>query len=226
MIEDEVQAAPPLQSGRPYGWIIIVGSLLTLAGMLRHPAPPGSGVMETVRWIVEVGAFNQWVHGFLIAVILVLIAGFHGFSGRLTRSPVLGQVATILYAAGGFAGICAAIAAGFAMRSIAVGYLNATPDQEALVSGLLRVLGAFNFAWGRVWIVATSAAILLWSIALLRQSKVARMPGFFGLLAGGVPAVGIVSGLLPLNVPGTIGAIAAHVLWSLWVGYLLVRSRL
>lgn len=207
---------------RAYGIILIVGSLLAFGGMSLHPSG-GGAPLEMVRRIIQSGSFNAAVHGFLMAVYLLLVLGFFGFSRWLGGNRPLVQAGFIAYVAGAFAGIAAAISAGFVMRSIALGYTDAGPGQEDLVRNAFRVAGAFNYAWGRMWMLAISIAVLLWSIALLRRESPARLVALFGIAVGGVGTIGFVTGLISLSIMAVLGVIAGHTLWSVAAGWLLVR---
>ena len=209
---------------RAYGWIIILGSLATLGGMALHPTA-GGRIMENVRNLVENGAFNAQVHFFLITTYFVLLLGFFGLSDWLGGRRLLVRGGLIAYAVGTFAGSAAGVAAGFVLRTLAFGYANARPDEINSVVSAFRVAGAFNYAWGRMWMIAVSAAILLWSIEMVRREGLARPLGAFGLLVGVAGVIGIPTGLIALSVTALLGLVLAQTAWSVGVGVLLIRSR-
>lgn len=211
--------------GRTHGWIVILGSLAALGGMMVHPTG-GGRALDMVRSLVRDGGFNAGVHAFLIGVYLALILGFYGFSRRLGRDDPLVQGGFIAYVAGAFAAVAAAMSAGFVNRTLAMNYADATQDKAEYIVAAFRVSGAFNYAWGRMWVIAISVAILLWSIALLRRGGRVRLLGLFGILLGLAGAAGIGLGLLPLSVFALIGVIAGQTLWSVAVGALMVRRSL
>ena len=207
-----------------YGWIIIVGSLAALGGMAGHPTGGGKA-MDMVRELAANGGFNALVHGFLIGVYLLLTLGFWGFSDWLgsDRPAVRGGI--IAYAAGAFAAVAAAIQSGFVGRTLAFNYLDAKPEEVNSIVAAFRVSGAQNYAWGRMWMIAISAAILLWSIEMVRRDGSAKYLGWFGLIVGVAGFIGIPSGLIPLTVIALIGLILAQTAWSIGAGVLMIRSR-
>jgi hypothetical protein len=209
---------------RVHGVLIIAGSVLALGGMAVHPSGAGK-VMDMVRDLAANGSFNAYVHGFLIAVYLVLTLGFFGFTRWLGGDRIAAQAGLVAYAASAVAATAAAMSAGFVNRTLAFAYLEAKPEQVDSVVAAFRVSGAFNYAWGRMWMIAMSAAILLWSIELVRRTGSERLVGWFGVALGAVSIAGFVLGLIPLTVVALIGIIAAQTVWSIGVGVLMVRSR-
>jgi hypothetical protein len=219
-----IEEAGQTRTWKIYGLIIIIGSLAALGGMAVHPTGGGK-VMDTVRDLAANGGFNALVHGFLIGVYLLLILGFWGFSDWLgsDRPAVRGGI--VAYAAGAFAGVAGAIQSGFVGRTLAFNYLDAKPEEINSVVAAFRVSGAQNFAWGRMWMIAISAAFLLWSIELVRRDGSAKYLGGFGVIIGIVGFIGIPSGLIPLTVVALVGLILAQTAWSIGAGLLMIRSR-
>lgn len=209
---------------RAHGALIIAGSVLALAGMAVHPSGGGK-VMDTVRDLAANGGFNAYVHGFLIAVYLGLTLGFFGFTRWLGGDRIAAQAGFVAYSASAVAATAAAMSAGFVNRTLAFAYLTAKPEEVNSVVAAFRVSGAFNYAWGRTWMIALSAAILLWSIELVRQDGRARLLGWFGVSLGVVSIAGFVLGIIPLTVVALIGIIAAQTVWSVGAGVLMQRSR-
>ena len=72
--------------------------------------------------------------------------------------------------------------------------------------------------------IAVSAAILLWSIALVRREGMAKPFGYLGIAVGVAGFIGIPTGLIPLTVVALVGLIFGQTIWSIGAGALLVRS--
>ena len=221
----EEQAAPLEAHDRTYGWIIIAGSIAALGGMAVHPTGGGTA-LEMVRDLIAEGGFNAWLHGLLMAVYLVLLLGFYGFSLRLGMHRPLVQGGLIAYAAGVFAAIAAAISVGLRLSHRRLRLCQCRPGPGQFIVAAFRVAGAYNFAWGRMWMIAISAAILLWSLAMRGEKGAARAIALLGIAVGIVGAIGIPTGLIPLTVIALVGLIAAQTLWSVAVGVLLVRGKI
>lgn len=221
MANDEIEQGNQWMA---YGLIIIIGSIAAVVGMSLHPTP-GPDIMQNVRDMVENGGFSIAVHFALLATYLVLMLGFVGFSDWLGLNRLAVRGGLIAYGASVVAGFGAAISGPIAMRTIAFAYAKAGPEQADYIRAAFRVAGAQNFAWGRAWMIILSAAILLWSIELLRRDGLAKYLGYFGLLVGAAGVVGIPMALIPLS-PGTlVFLVLAQAAWSIGAGVLLVRAR-
>jgi hypothetical protein len=212
------------KSWQAYGLIIILGSLAAVVGMSVHPTP-GPDLMENVRNMVENGGFSIAVHFGLLATYLILVLGFLGFSDWLGLNRMAVRGGLIAYGASVIAGFAAAISGPISMRTIAIGYAKAGPEQADFIRAAFRVAGAQNFAWGRAWMIILSAAILLWSIELVRRAGLARLLAYFGLAVGAVGVVGIPLALIPLSPSSLVFLVLAQTAWSIGAGVLLVRAR-
>ena len=220
MASDDIEQ----KSWAAYGWIIIIGSLAAVAGMAVHPTG-GPTIMENVRNLVEDGDLNMAVHFSLIATYLVLVLGFVGLSEWLGLDRIFVRGGLIAYCASIGAGIAAAISGPIAMRTMAFAYGKATPDQADYIVSAFRVAGAQNFGWGRMWMIVLSAAVLLWSIELIRREGMAKYLGYFGLLVGAAGVVGIPLALISLSPSSLVFLVLSQTAWSVGAGILLLRNR-
>lgn len=223
-MRDEDEAAKGHSDRTAYGWIIIVGSLAALAGMAVHPTG-GPDIMENVRNLVEDGAFNMAVHFSLIVIYLVLVLGFVGLSDWLGLGRISVRGGLVAYCASVIAGIAAAVSGPIAMRTMAFAYSSATPDKADYIVSAFRVAGAQNYGWGRMWMIALSAAILLWSIELVRRTGFAKILAFGGFLVGAAGVIGIPLALIPLTPGALVILVFGQTAWSVGAGILLVRNR-
>ena len=212
------------QSWVAYGWIIIIGSLAAVGGMAVHPTG-GPNIMENVRNLVENGGFNSAVHFFLVATYLVLVLGFVGLSDWIGLDRLAVRGALIAYCASTVAGTAAAISGPIAMRTMAFAYSEATPDKADYIVSAFRVAGAQNYAWGRMWMIALSAAMLLWSVELVRRQGFARMVACAGFIVGAAGVVGIPLALVPLTPGALVILVLGQAAWSVGAGLLLLRGR-
>ncbi len=92
--------------------------------------------------------------------------------------------------------------------------------------------GHLNQAFARVFVVASSAAILLWSASIIRSVALAPIPsgltrgvGIYGCVLGPITVVGVLSGHLRLGVHGMGLVVLGQAVWLIVVGALLCRVR-
>lgn len=211
-------------SVRLYGWLISGGSIAAISLMGLHPKMSSGSPLETVQALVRNAIFNASIHGSLMAVYVLLAVAFLGLCHYLGRHRVTVQLGYAAYVLSLIAGISAAVSAGFVMTTIAGGYPNPTPDQVDRMLNGMRVAGAYNFTWGRIWMIAVSAAVLLWSVELVRREKaLERSIGAYGIALGAVTITGMIAGIIGLSVYAVLAMVAAQTLWSVLVGVLLIR---
>jgi hypothetical protein len=85
--------------------------------------------------------------------------------------------------------------------------------------GACRPALASNQVLASIGIVATAAAYSLWSVDLWRLGW--RITTLFGLIAGLLPAVLLLSGHINMHIAGAILAYSVNAGWALWLGIML-----
>jgi hypothetical protein len=73
-------------------------------------------------------------------------------------------------------------------------------------------------------VIASSAAILLWSWAILAHARLSRVAGVFGAIIGVVVLAATTIGHLRLDVHGFGAVVLLQGFWLIAVGVLLTRS--
>ena len=205
---------------RESGVLLIVGALAILLVAASHPSGHDIATAADPRRIVRL---NAAVHGGAIGAIALLIAGTLGLHRWLDRTTISAAALT-LFALSGAAAMCAAVASGFVAPEI-LARMRGAADSSSL-----ELLGWYtwrvNQGFARVQVAASAAAILLWSVALVRLSHgAARAAGTFGALAAGAVLGVLLSGRLPLDVHGFGAVMLVESAWLVWVGVLVVRRR-
>jgi hypothetical protein len=82
-----------------------------------------------------------------------------------------------------------------------------------------------NQAFSRVYAVASSMAILLWSVVIVRDRALARGVGIYGCVLGAITVAGVFSGRLNPDVHGFGLIIFGQALWFILSGASLCRDR-
>lgn len=189
---------------RAAGAALAGASILSIIAMAHHPSGAGHG------------ALTQVVHGAMIAIVVVALAGYARLAARrgLHRFPNL--VALVAYGAGAAANILAATINGFVAETLIAH--DASRD-------VLRLCWELNqsLAYGAVY--ATSAAFLLWGADLAREPGVRRIIGLAGLAAGIAPALLLMTGTLGMNVAGAFVVYAVQAAFGVLIGAELMRAR-
>ncbi|HMC23713.1 MAG TPA: hypothetical protein VKL19_17790 [Thermoanaerobaculia bacterium] len=175
-------------------------ALALLATMALHPT--GHDVLR--------GGGGKAAVSHSLALISVPLA-LYGFLILTRRLGGLALLAFITWAAGAMAVINAAVLSGF----VAPAFID---DPT-----LLHYTGRLNQAFAGLYVMASSLAIVLWSVFILRQ-RISVWIGALGIVVG-VLTIGVVgSGHLRLNVHG-FGVVAiAQAIWMICVAVMLIRS--
>ena len=202
------------------GTALIVGALASMVVMLLHPT--GSDILHAQNFERQVN-LGVAVHGLALAATPVLFFGLLGVSRRLGPSD-LTIAALVAYGFGGVAILSAAVASGF----VATGLFERIVATEGASRDWYHALGEYtgmvNQGFAKVYVVASSVAILLWSAAVLRGRRMARAAGFTGVVVGAGVLVAFLSGHLSLDVHGFGVVTFAQSAWLIWLGVLLCRE--
>ena len=223
---NETATADSTAEARAFGWMLAGGAVLTLAFAFIHPQIRSHDLAGVLREMAAGAAFNGAVHGTLLALYMVLVAGFYGLSRRLGLGRPAVALGMTFYVAGAVAFIGAAVINGFALATFAGRYGDIAPDQVAAVSAAFNLAGSIAATWAILGAAATSAAIAAWSLALVGKGGAERIIGGLGLLLGLATIVLVVTGTLLLDVHGFLLLVASQSLWTIAVGVQMIRGRI
>jgi hypothetical protein len=227
MHDESLRAAPASRRQAAIaGAILGIATLLEIAAMARHPSVHSSNAADAVHQIGELSALSGWVHGALLALMLIVAYGLSEFALRRGLRRPLIRAGAIAYAAGVLVMLGAAMVSGFIISDLVAYTPHATTTDLQINAQLLTLCRILNQTWAKFGAVAMSAGIGLWSVDLLREAGVARALGVLGLLASAVPAVAIVFGWMHLDVHGMTAVVLMQAVWCIAVGVAMIRSRI
>jgi hypothetical protein len=206
------------------GALLLAASVLEIFGMAHHPTVHTHDVAVAVQQIADLSSLSAWVHGVLLALMLIIVFGFSEFVLRrgITRPAI--RAGIIAYGAGVLVMIGAAMTSGF----IITGLMSLTPHVTAgdlqINAQLLMLCRVLNQSCANFGVVAMSAGIALWSIDLLREAGVRRALGILGLVISVLPASALILGLIHLDVPGMTHVLLLQAVWNCAIGVALLRK--
>jgi hypothetical protein len=201
------------------GALLILGSVLGVLVMAVHPTARDITSATDASAAAHRGAL---IHGVALLAVPMIFIGLLGWSRRLGFSN-LAVSAIVVYGFGSVALINAAIADGLvATRIIALSSTATDPSQHELLHQLGHYTGWWNQGFATFSVFADGAAILLWSIAMIR-ARVAREAGMFGVFVGVALIAGMASGHLVLNVHGYGAVILLQSIWMIWLGVAMMQ---
>jgi hypothetical protein len=205
---------------RKAGIALIAGSLGGILAMAIHPGQAWLPIDHPYLSILSGTA-----HSVAMLSVLLLFLGLCRLAQRLAARDRLSFAAIVTY---GFACVAAMIAAavsGFIMPNILARMARDVPaaahQWQILIAGIFQI----NQAFARIFAVATSLAIVLWSGAALRNGGLGRGVAIYGCIIGSLITIGIAIGHLRLDVHG-MGIVAlGQVVWFICVGYRMVSAK-
>lgn len=203
------------------GWMMIAGTLISFVTMAMHPT---AHLMldDYARYAPR----NVIAHGIALLAVPLTLVGYGAVARRLR--PHAGAWASLGHAclavAQGAVSM-AAVASGLVATTMVARILSSTGPEQDLARALLGYTGAINQAFAAVFVVGWSAAMVAWSVAILRSAALARWLGWYGLVVGAVLLSVTVLGRLRLDVHHFGLIVLAQGVWTLAAGAQLVRTR-
>lgn len=194
-----------------------VGGLVT---MTIHPT--GEQLLAPGHFSA-VALMGVIAHTLAIASMPVGFLGALALTRRLASPDRLSLVALVTYGFAIAAGMIAATISGFVAGPVAREMIAAAgTDGWAM---LFRFSGMMNQAFAQVLVVASCAAIILWSAAMLRTRVFARGVAVYGLVVNAIVIVAVFSGQLRLHVAGFGVVVLVQSIWFVIVGSQMYGAR-
>lgn len=211
-----------MHDNRIYGGALIasvVGLLVT-----AHVHPSGLHGATSAEAMEHVLRLNVGVHTLALVSIWFSFIGLVGLSRQLGLARPEVIAALVAYTMAVIAAVSAAIASGFVMTELQRSTFGADEPTRSGLQLLSTYTHHLNGAYAKVHVAASSVAILLWSVAMLRArfSKVLPFVGFVSLVA---PASVLFSGRFHMDVHDLLLVVLAQGVWLAWSGVLLVRRK-
>jgi hypothetical protein len=201
------------------GLAMIAGVMMGLTTMALHPTGH-----DVARDMATQGALAVAVHALAIAAAPVALFGALALTRALAVDDGLAELALAFQALALFAALMAATASGLLGPGLIASAMAAQGDERVVAAALLRYNGALNQAFARVLVGASSVAIALWSVEMLRTRRLGRGTAVYGLVVSLVTLAVLVSGNLRLDVHGFGAVVLAQGVWTVLVGVRLMRA--
>jgi hypothetical protein len=213
------------RDARIAGIVLVTVPLLSILMMAHHPSAGAHDPAGLVAEIAEKAPLSRIVHGALIALMGAELFAFIAFCKRVgfERSEV--RAGFVAYSIGTGAMIGAALISGFIVSDLAAYYVQQASGDATSFVDLSRLAMTGNQALAKLGVVAMSAAIVLWSVALFRGGR-DRWVGIAGFIAGLAPAIALVAGVIRLDVGGMTLVVVLQAIWIVIVGIQLIRARI
>jgi len=207
-----------MTDNRKGGIALISGTLGTIVTMALHPT--GHDLLAPGRF-QSVALLITAVHSLALLCLPILFLGGLVLTRHLLAADRYSIVALVFYGFALVAVMVAAVASGLIAPGLGKLILDADAASNASVSQAWRV--AFNFngminqAFAKVFVVSSSTAIFVWSLAMRRQ-RIWASSAIYGLFLAPITIVVLLSGHLSLGVHGFGMIVLLQALWFVTVG--------
>jgi hypothetical protein len=188
--------------------------------MILHPS--GHDLLAPGDF-ARVALLNVLVHALAVASMPLAFLGALSLWRRLHSSSRLALSALVVYGFAMMAVTSAAAVDGFVVPGVVRELLEARPPEAEIWKALLHYSGRLNQAFALIFVFASSTAIVLWSVAIIREQRLARGLGLYGLLLGPLLVIAVVSGELQLGKHGFGIVVLGQATWFMTAGWLLWR---
>ncbi len=207
---------------RKSGIALIAGSVGGIITMAMHPvAAPGS---LTPGQVARLMALSGAVHTLAMVSVFLLFLGACGLTRRIAASDRIAFAAIVAF---GFACVAVLIAtgvSGFIVPNIMQHMLGDVAANAHPWEMIIYAIFQINQAFARIYSVAASLAMILWSISALRNGGFGRGVAIYGCIIAPLVIVAIGSGRVRLDVHGMAAVWLGQAIWFILVGSQLVSQ--
>jgi hypothetical protein len=207
---------------RKSGIALIAGSLGGVFTMAIHPTGTASLPSDQAAHL----AFTSGLaHSLAVVSFVLLFLGACGLVLRITAADRLAFAALVVFGVACVAVLIATAVSGFIVPSIMRQMIRDVPTAAAqwriVISGIFQI----NQAFSKIFSVAASVSIILWSISALRSGGLGRRVAIYGCITAPLVILGIATGHLRLDVHGMTAIVLAHTIWFIAVGAQLCSQQ-
>lgn len=203
---------------RRSGIALIAGSLGGILTMAIHPTGAASLTPDQASHLALASAA---AHTLAIASFILIFLGACGLVRRIAAPDRLAFAALVVYGFACVAVFIAAAVSGFIvpniMRHMARDVAANAPQWRIVIDAIFQI----NQAFARIYAVAASVSILLWSASALRNGGFRRETAIYGCIVAPLIILGVAVGHLRLDVHGMAVIGLAHAVWFIAVGWQL-----
>jgi hypothetical protein len=207
-----------------YGIALIAGSLGGVVTMIFHPT--GADLIGQAEHIAR---HNEMMtvaaHSLALVSIPLSFFGYVGLSHLLRWDRAATIAALVAYGFASVAAMCAAVVSGFVAPVLTRQMPAADESARQILQTVFHYNGYLNQGFAKVFVVASSVAVILWSFSLLKSGRFARIIGVVGCVVGLISLAAFFGGHLRLNVHGFGLFMFAQSAWAILVGALLCRPE-
>lgn len=207
---------------RVNGLAMIAGSVGVLVTLILHPGE--RGLFDPAQ-VESIGRTMIIVHSLALVSLPLWFAGAFGLSRRIGSNNWLGITGLIIYGFALAAMMNALVIDGLVTPGLARAIANAAPDKAVGWKIAFNHNALMDQAFMSVFLVASSVAITLWSMAIVRSAALTRSLGIFGCVLGTATVIAQLTGWLGQYPHIFFVVLIGQAIWFFTAGVQLFRSK-
>jgi hypothetical protein len=200
---------------RKSGLALIIGSIGGIVTMAIHPT--ASTGLDAAQ-VQHLAMHSAIAHSLAMVSNIVMVLGACGLTQRLRAPDRLAFSALVFYLFGAVAILIATAVSGFIVPDIMVRMFQDTAAAAPQWHIAIVSIFAINQAFAKIYSVAVSVAMVLWSLSALRHGGLGRVIGLYGCIAAPALVVGVCIGMVRLNVLGMAIVVLVQAAWFIGAG--------
>jgi hypothetical protein len=204
-----------MTDNRKAGIALIAGSVGGIVTMAIHPSGAASLPSNQVAHLSMVSGV---AHSLALASVLMLFLGGCGLARHLAAADRLSFAAIITFGFGCVAIMIAGAVSGFIIPDIMKHMIRDVSSTGRQWQIVIESIFQINQAFSRIYSVAASVAIILWSVSAMRNGGLRRGVAIYGCIVALLIIFGIGIGHLRLDVHGMTVVMVGQVVWFILVG--------
>jgi hypothetical protein len=205
-----------MTDNRKAGIALIVGSLGGILTMAIHPTVAGSSL--TAEQVGHLSVVSGAAHSMAMVSVLLLFLGACGLTRCIAAADRISFAAIVTYGFACVAVVIAAAISGFTLPAIMKHLVRDVPaaahQWQIVIDGIFQI----NQTFARIYSVATSMAIILWSVSALRNGGLGHSVAIYGCIISVLIILGIGTGHWRLDVHGMAVLWLGQAIWFILVG--------
>ncbi len=203
------------------GTLLVAGNLVGIIVMVLHPVA-GHGLLPPAQ-MAHLALLDRIVHGVAIAGVAMTFLGLLALTQRLAAGSRLPLAAMVAYGFAAVAILSAACMSGFVAADILSRMVEGDPKLESRHM-LLDYTFRLNQGFSAIYTVGVCAAVVLWSLAALKNRRLPFVLGVYGIIIGLALPAALFAGALTLDVHGFGLVVLAQAVWFVGAGFALRRA--
>lgn len=223
MALDSSSSAAPA-STKAAGIGIALATIVSTVFVALDESGGGQGQLAILQSIAQLQSLKAWVHGVAIASLCAYAFGYAALAQRLSlrRPAVLAGLAC--YLMGCVALVGATVVDGFVIPHIAADAVVGSPERVRIAYELVHYAGLALTDAAKIGWLLQAAGALIWSLALFRESGLARIVGAVGGVANLLVAAAVLGSGVNMSMVSILSVLLAQLLWNLAAATLLIRT--